>query len=141
MICTNPECPDVLDGGPAGEYADHVVFCPRCGALLTAADGSIPASSASLERLDDDVELVEVRAGIDEPELAIVRSILDGAEIPYVIEADESRAGLGLGGVGTALYTPLGSVCILVRADDVEAAAALLTEAEPPDDVGIEESA
>lgn len=141
MICTNPECPDVLEGGPAGEYGHHVVFCPRCGALLTAPDGSIPATATAEELIDGDVELVEVRAGIDEPELAIVRSILDGADIPYVIEADESRAGLGLGGVGTALYTPLGSVRLLVRAEDVEFAAALLTETEPPEDVGVEETA
>jgi hypothetical protein len=108
--------------------------------LLTAPDGSIPASASDAELIDGDVELVEVRAGIDEPELAIVRSILDGADIPYVIEADESRAGLGLVGVGTALYTPLGSVRLLVRAEDVESAAALLTETEPPEDVGVEET-
>ena len=59
MICTNPECPDVLSGGPAGEYDDHVVVCPRCGARLVAAGGSIPAGTAPSELAEGDVELVE----------------------------------------------------------------------------------
>jgi hypothetical protein len=125
MYCSNPECPDLAESGVRGEYVDGITVCPACGSHLVAtieeADPQIRA-----RRYAGEPEPVLVT---EEPsEIPIIKSILDGAGIPYSAEGDEQFDAFR-GGLSPLRFNPLaGSVTFYVPGDLAEEARALLTE-------------
>jgi hypothetical protein len=59
--------------------------------------------------------------------LAVAKSILDGAEIFYIVKG-ENLQNLGMGQVGLRFSPAVGPVQILVRSEDVSTARELLGE-------------
>jgi len=131
MFCPNPECPDFEATGVPGEYRDELSTCPVCGATLVPDDPTRdvggapeggPVGSAALEPVVE----TETSAETD-----IVRSILDGAGIPYAVQGQDERAAYRAGHAAFRFHPLGGAVRFLVPADRLEEARALLTEAEP----------
>jgi hypothetical protein len=125
MYCPNPECPDLVQSGVRGEYVDEVTVCPACGSYLVAtieeADSQIRAQRGAGE--PEPVFVTEVPS-----EIPIIKSILDGAGIPYSAEGEEHFDAFR-GSLSPLRFNPLsGSVTFYVLADLAEEARALLTE-------------
>jgi hypothetical protein len=103
------------------------MFCPKCGdeyrdGFTVCAECRVPlAGSLATEPQHRDVALVTVMSGRDESKLAVAKSLLTAAQIPFVARG-ESLVHLGFisGGVG-----PL---TLQVSADDLVAASELLKE-------------
>lgn len=130
MWCPNPDCPDREVNGRPGEYVDTVVRCPFCGAELVAA--LPPEEVGGADDVSDDLEDLDAVLEVSDPaEIEIVRSILDGAEIPYLTSGQERGAARRGGHVSYRLGAGAGAVVFSVPRDRVEEARALLTPAEP----------
>jgi hypothetical protein len=135
MYCSNPDCPDYQVTGVHGEYVDTVTVCPYCGERLVA---NLPAASnnESTALFDappcaGEVELELVFETSDPSEVAIIRSILDGAGIPSLVRGEEEFDALR-GARSAFRFNPRGGVVrFLVPFSRAEEARALLTEVEP----------
>jgi hypothetical protein len=90
MYCTNPECPDLESTGRPGEYMDGIVTCPVCGAPLV--EQVEPVSGGGDEPFEPVFETS------DPAEVPVVKTVLDAAEIPYLVDGDNDwdalRGGL-----------------------------------------------
>jgi hypothetical protein len=100
--------------------------CPRCDAELVPAD---PA-----DRTDEDAEMVAVLRTSDSNLMPVVKSVLDAAGIPYVVQGDEAMGLLPLGPFGGGVFSRVLGASILVPADRAEEALALLESFEQPDE-------
>jgi hypothetical protein len=97
MVC--PNC--------RSEYRDGIYVCAECGVSLVA---SLPPE------LDADSELVAAFTTADSSLLPIVKSVLDSAGIPYLVQGDETLGLFPLGrfGVGVSKRT-LGAIVHVPR--------------------------
>lgn len=119
MYC--PEC--------RAEYREGITTCPDCGVALLA---ELPAN---LEFTEED--LVAVMDTGDVSLLPVVKSVLSAAEIPFVVQGDESMGVLPVGRIGVAGISSGShglSAMILVSRDREEEARALLTELTETDE-------
>lgn len=95
------QCPQCGDTTPDGDR------CGRCGALL-----------------DADIEVLrtsEVTA------IPVLKSILDGAEIPYYTRGESMMNLFPSEMLAPSLFRPKGEVCFMVPAEHAEEARQLLT--------------
>ncbi len=110
------------------------MYCPRCKTAADEGDerctycsaplvASLPAAPAR--------GLVAVFNTTDPALLPIVRSVLDAAEIPYVVQGEAGVSVFPLGPVAARVTNRLTGVTILVERDRAEEVAALL-DVEPP---------
>jgi len=102
------------------------MICPRCGARSEAAERSCPACGAAR----DGDTLVCVQRTADAALLPLFKSLLDGAEIPYVVQGEEALGLFPLGRFAVGLLNPdtLGASILVPRARAAEARALLETE-------------
>jgi hypothetical protein len=137
------------------------VFCPECGAeyrpgfarcsdcLVPLIDrlpedpappeppASVPsppappASSLAPDALRRHLELVTVFKTGDPGLIALVKSILQSAEIPYTTRGEGIQDLTGLGRLGSGYNLAFGPVEFQVNGDDAEDARALLDDLEP----------
>lgn len=131
MFCPNRECPDFEATGMPGEYRDELTACPVCGATLVPDD---PTEDAGRDRevvADELSGLEPVVETETSAETDIVRSILDGAGIPFAVQGHDERAAYRAGHAAFRFHPFGGAVRFLVPADRLEEARALLSEAEP----------
>jgi hypothetical protein len=138
MICPNPECLDYVASGTPGEYVDGVTVCPVCGeALMSASEWEMRSSAPSAnggvvaEPAVAEPELEAVFATSDPSEVAVIRSILQGAEIPCTTRPGHRDGRLGFFRPESQFAPGTGLVRFWVPADRAEEARALLTEVEP----------
>ena len=131
MFCPNPDCLDFVESGVHGEYVDGISSCPTCGSYLVEKGALESAGLSQIVDHDIDVEMVFVSA--DTTEITVVRSMIEGAGIPYIMDglADQEYLGLGQAGIGIGRR---GGVGIRVRTEDVEAVRAMLQEYEVTED-------
>jgi len=119
MFC--PEC--------RAEYRDEIRRCPDCEVTLVA---ELPEEfEPSTE------ELVVVLETADVAVLPVVKSVLEAAEIPFIVQGDEAMGVLPVGKIGLGGLTAKGhglSAAILVPREYEEEVRALLTEL--PEDEG-----
>jgi hypothetical protein len=136
MICANPECPDNLHSGVPGEYVDGVTVCPVCGAALVTASEWETRGREPAEPGDpvEGPELEPVFETSDPSEVPVIRSILEGAEIPCTTRPGHRSGRLGLFRPESQFAPGSGLVRFWVPADRVEEARALLTEVDPLED-------
>lgn len=112
MFCPNNDCPDFLDTGLRAEYRDDVEVCPYCDTPLVAVRPEAPAAEPgdlpAKPRVADDEPLEAVIETDDPTEVTIIKSILDGAGIPFVTRG-ESRFGAFRGAyVSGSIFNPQG---------------------------------
>jgi hypothetical protein len=158
--CPNRECPDRVERGVIGEFADSAEVCPTCGARLVEAphDDFAPeetpshaeAGASDLETAADDddpdhgVELVCVLSTNDEAQFAMVRSLFECEAIEYIVRGEIHQDFFAVGRASGGADSVVGQAEILVRVESAPRALALLRaepeEAEPDepeDDAGL----
>jgi hypothetical protein len=107
------------------EYRDRIRVCAECGAELVP---SLP------DEQDADSDLVAVFTTADSSLLPIVKSVLDAAGIPYLVQGDETLGLFPLGrfGVGVSKRT-LGAIVRVPQSRLEEARELLEGFEEEPD--------
>jgi DNA-directed RNA polymerase subunit RPC12/RpoP len=118
MYCPNDGCPDYLNTGLRSEYRDDIVECPYCRSRLVherpggrpAVDGEAPAKP----RVADDEEMEPVIESGDLTEIAVIKSLLDGAGIPYLTHGDEQFDAFRGAFVGGSLFNPRARAVVFV---------------------------
>lgn len=129
MYCANPECPDFLATGAHGEFVAGVTTCPYCRQPLVEAvhDGEQPLRLEPAPAAEPE----PVLETSDPAELEIVKSILTGAEIPFLVRGHEQYKAFRGGHAAFRFNPKAGALVILVPAERAEEARALLTKVEP----------
>lgn len=135
MYCANTDCPDFHATGVHGEYVDGVTVCPYCGEPLVenlpaAAERESTALFNAPPCVGED-ELETIFETSDPSEVAVIRSILDGAGIPSLLRGEEEFDALRGARSAFRLNPRGGAVRFLVPASRAEEARALLTEVDP----------
>lgn len=131
MFCANPDCPDFVATGNHGEFVAGVTSCPYCHEPLVDRlpdDEEHPTLEGSPDPMAD---LEPVLETADPAESEIVKSILTGAEIPFLIRGYEQFKAFRGGHAAFRFNPRAGELVFLVPAERAEEARALLTEAEP----------
>lgn len=104
-------CPDCKS-----EYIEGVVTCHDCGVSL-------------VDQLEEEIhpnpKLVSVFTDGNPGIIAIVKSILEDAEIPYFVQGEE----------GQNLFSLLGPLVVMVREEDRETVEGLLKDLEYSEDL------
>jgi len=113
MIC--PECD--------AEYREGIYQCPDCEVSLVEAT----------EPVEEDYgpDIVAVFRSADQALLPVIKSVLEGSDIPYFIQGDEAVGLLPLGKPGSGFFGDALRAIVLVPEDRAEEARALLTEQVP----------
>jgi hypothetical protein len=129
MYCSNPECPDFLATGAHGEFVASVTTCPYCRQPLAATleDGGPPTAPEP----DPSSEPEAVLETSDPAEFEIVKSILAGAGIPFLVQGYEQYKAFRGGHAAFRFNPRAGALVFLVPAERAEEARALLTKVEP----------
>lgn len=145
--CPNPECRGLKKFGFASEYEDIVEVCAECGVALlpgpaplkqdkdlAAEPGWDPALKGNgtgardgAEAPDPDLELVVLHITRSEPELLVLQSLLEAADIPYLCRGEQIQDLFGFGRL-VAVNPITGPVEVLVAANDLETAQGILAD-------------
>lgn len=104
-----------------GEFVENVRMCPDCGTPLV--------SERPLDVEDGD-EFVQVFQTADASLLPVVKSVLDGAGIPHIVQGDEAQGLYPFGSLGGGSDNRLLAAVVLVPASRREAAEAVLREVD-----------
>ena len=116
-----------------GEFVDEIVTCPDCGTALVAQQP---------EPVESDDELVQVFQTADASLLPVVKSVLEGAGIPHIVQGEEAQGLYPFGSLGGGSDDRLLGAVVLVPASCREAAEAVLEEIEGLEGLeGIDDSA
>ena len=133
MFCPNDDCPDFLDTQLRSEYREDIMRCPYCDTPLVAA--APPAAPPDEDdhppkpRVGDDEAMEPVIEAADLTEVAVIKSVLDAAGIPYLANG-EQRFGAFRGAFvsGSILSPGSKGVIFTVPSRMAEEARALLEE-------------
>lgn len=130
MYCPNDECPDVITTGRRSEYREDVKVCPFCGTPLEAgAPDDAPRGEDDGAGAIGADDMVEVLATADLTEVAVVRSVLDAAGIPYRVAGEESFSPFpGIVAAGSMFSPRLRGAVFVVPRELADEARALLEE-------------
>jgi hypothetical protein len=79
--------------------------------------------------------MIAVMRTSDSNLMPVLKSVLDAAGIPYVVQGDEAMGLLPLGPFGGGVFSRVLGASILVPADRAEEARALIESFEQPDEV------
>lgn len=132
MFCPNDECPDFVGTKLRAEYRPDIAVCPYCGTTLVAhrpAEAEPPQDGLPAKpRVGDDEVMEPVVEASDLAEIAVIKSLLDGAGIPYLALGEE-RFDAFRGSLSPLRFNPrAGSVTFMVPAEFAEVARDLLVE-------------
>jgi len=133
MFCPNDECPDFVNTGLRSEYRDDVMVCPYCGASMVAhrPENPFPEVEGIIEKppVGNDEAMEPVIEATDLSEVAIIKSILEGAAIPFVTQGENQFSAFRGAFVGGSIFNPRArGVVFTVPARMAEEARALLEE-------------
>jgi hypothetical protein len=135
MFCPNDECPDFLNTGLRSEYRVDITTCPYCETHLVTEPPTVgPPREDGLPakpRVGDDEAMEPVIESTDLTEIAVIKSVLDGAGIPYLAHG-EQRFGAFRGAFvsGSILSPQSRGVIFTVPSRMAEEARVLLEEFE-----------
>jgi hypothetical protein len=138
MVCPNPECPDLDGSGAPGEYVVGTTVCPYCSTPLVEARREPDPSSPTIEpkASEQDPKLEPVFQTDDPAEIQIVRTILNGADIPHTTTHDSASDRVLPGFDPFRFLRGSRDAVFWVPAKFAEEARALLTEVDPIDREG-----
>jgi hypothetical protein len=141
VVCPNPECPDLEATGVPGEYVSGTEVCPYCGAQLVDPTWieSVDPGRETPPPAAGEPELEAVFSSDDPSEIHVVRSILEGAEIPILTTHDSASDRVLPGFDPTRFMRGSRGAVFWVPADRAEEARALLTEVAPDEESGPDE--
>lgn len=140
MFCPNDECPDYLNTGLRSEYFNDVLICPYCDTPLVAErppHASLDGGNPEKPPVGIDEAMEPVIEATDLSEVAVIKSVLDAAGIPYLAHG-ENRFGAFRGAfVSGSIFNPSSrGVVFTVPSRLAEEARILLEEFdEDPDGV------
>jgi uncharacterized protein YbaR (Trm112 family) len=109
MFCPNDECPDYLNTGLRSEYFNDVIVCPYCEAPLVAERPSAEAlddGSLQKPRVGDDEAMEPVIEANDLTEVAVIKSVLDAAGIPYLAHGEQRFGAFRGAFVSGSIFNP-----------------------------------
>jgi hypothetical protein len=91
MYCPNDKCPDFLKTGLRSEYRDDILVCPYCGTTMVHERPEDPERDGiiSTPPVGPDEQMEPIIESTDLTEVAVIKSILDGAGIPYLALGEE----------------------------------------------------
>ncbi len=108
------------------------MFCPQCGAEYREGVSECWDCQVALvpEALQPPAggDFVEVFRTADASLLPVVKSVLDGAAVPHLVQGDEAHGLYPFGSVGGGGDRRLLGAAVLVPAAEADAARALLAE-------------
>ena len=123
--CPNPDCAGLEKFRIISEYEDTATACADCGAVLSAGPAPDPAALDGRSAPEPNLELVTLTAVRDERQLVLLESELEAGGIPYLAKGKHIQDLFGFGRL--VRVNPItGPVEIVVRADDLAAARAIL---------------
>lgn len=102
-----------------GEFVEDVAVCPDCDTALV---------SQQPEPAEEESDFVQVFQTADASLLPVVKSVLDGAGIPYIVQGDEAQGLYPFGSMGGGSDKRLLAAVVLVPAARKQAAEAVLKE-------------
>ena len=128
--CPNTQCEGIEKFGAISEFEDSAQKCSDCGGELI--DGAAPElepfyGSDGDRAPDPNLKLVSVFTTPEESVLAIAQSLLQSAEIPFLVRGEKIQDLFGMGRL-VAVNPVTGPVELLVAEDDAETAAELLQD-------------
>jgi len=112
------------------------VYCPKCGAEYVAgfsrcSDCDLPLVEAEPHRPlapHEHRELVTVFASGDSGLMAIAKSLLRSADVPFLVQGELVQDLFGIGRIGGGVNRITGPMEIQVRADDAGDARLILAD-------------
>lgn len=142
MFCPNDECPDYLNTSLRSEYRDDMIRCPFCETPLVVEPPPIggpgDVNDPPKPRVGDDETMEPVLESTDLTEVAIIKSVLDSARIPFITQGEDQFGAFRATFLGGSIFNPRSrGVVFTVPSRFVEEARHLLEEfEEDPDTVG-----
>ncbi len=132
MFCPNDECPDFLNTGLRSEYRVDIERCPYCETpLVSEAPRIVPPDDGEplKPRVGNDEKMEPVIEATDPTEVAVIKTVLDAAGIPYLAQG-EQRFGAFRGSFASGSILSPGSrgVIFTVPSRMAEKARTLLEE-------------
>lgn len=110
MFCPNDECPDFVNSGRRSEFRDDVMVCPYCAAAMVShrPGDSFPEVEGIIDKppIADDEVMEPVIEATDLSEVAIIKSILEGAAIPFVTQGENQFSAFRGAFVGGSIFNP-----------------------------------
>ena len=137
MFCPNNECPDFANTGLRSEYRDDITVCPFCDTPLVGYRPEDPIGDEDetrKPRVADDEVLEPVIEATDPTEVAVIKSILDSAAIPFSTKGEgQFTAFRGAFAGGSIFNTRSRGVVFSVPSRMADHARALLEELDETD--------
>ena len=135
MFCPNDECPDFLETGLRSEYRQDITICPYCATHLVAVASSVEPpledGHPPKPRVGDDETMEPVIESTDLTEIAVIKSVLDGAGIPYLAHGEQRFGAFRGAFISGSIFNPRSrGVVFTVPSRMAEEACALLEEFE-----------
>ncbi len=139
MFCPNNECPDFVNSGLRSEYRDDVTACPYCGSAMVAErpEDPFPAGEGIMGKppVANDEIMEPVIESADTTEIAVIKTVLDAAGIPYIAQGEDHFGAFRGAFVGGSIFNPRArGVIFTVPARMAEEARALLDEFDEDSD-------
>lgn len=135
MFCPNDDCPDFVNTGLRSEFRRDISVCPFCGSAMVDERPSDPIPEIDglppKPRIADDEVMEPVIESTDLTEIAVIKSVLDAAGIPYVAHGDDKFSAFRGAFVGGSIFSPHSrGVVVTVPIRMAEQARVLLEEFE-----------
>lgn len=119
------------------------MFCPSCGTRHRSGVTECPRCHVPLVEHEiepgpesGELDLVTVLATGDPALVALARSLLESAHVPFMTRGEGVQDLVGLGRIGAGFNVALGPVEFCVKAEDADEALELLADLKEIDDEG-----
>ena len=139
MYCPNDECPDYISTGLRPEYRDGITTCPLCHTTLVPVcptDGpGTDETQAATTPVAASGEMEPVIEATDLTEVAVIKSVLEAAGIPYIAHGEDRFSAFRGSFVGGSIFNSRSrGVIFTVPSEVANDARALLEEFEEGED-------
>ena len=110
MYCPNDHCPDYVKTGLRSEYRDDIQTCPYCGTTMVHHRPEDPEPEyegiISKPPVGVDEEMMQIVESTDLTEIAVIKSILDGARIPSLALGEDRFSAFRGAFIGGSIFNP-----------------------------------
>ena len=117
-------------------HAEYIPGFTRCSDCDVALVDSLPQAASAGKakepkrdyRSSTPADLVTVLSAGDAGLIAVAKSVLQSADIPFLVQGEAVQDLFGAGRLGTGFSLVIGPIAIQVRAEDAAEAREILTE-------------